>query len=305
MSWGDYDGCQSGGLTPSDPNPLSFVRYFKNDAALDAWSSANQDKLTNDLIVLVLENADNGFAQWYRYDTSVSDFVRDDISGIVAFNSNGSYPLRYIEFTPELEITSPPENPLFGEISMVKFLRNTAPVTTFFKATGLNKVINPGDTVDLINEFFAEYTEQFVASTGADIRNVANDPFTSFLSNVNSGHVVFPDVDTTTTNVIDIREVAVSCRISGIFGGNLDSVVLVDYYQLTPSSALDVKIGTMAFERQFAMDFEARAQSIVSRLSKQTSTLVQNGAKFIMSVPAGAPSTFTLSEVDFLITVGG
>ncbi|MGB0943664.1 MAG: hypothetical protein ACPGUE_14735 [Marinomonas sp.] len=177
-------------------------------------------------------------------------------------------------------------------------------MTTFIKATGLSRVLNPGDSVDLINEFYAQYVEQFVIADGADVRDYGDDPFTSFLSNVNSGHVIFPDIEKTTVGVVDVREVAVSCRISGAFGGTLDSVVLVDYYQLTPSSTLDVKIGTMAFERQFAMEFEARAQSLVSRLSKQTSTLVQNGAKFIMSVPAGAPSTFTLNEVDFLITVG-
>lgn len=182
--------------------------------------------------------------------------------------------------------------------------KDTSPVTTFIKATGLSRVLNPGDSVDLINEFYAQYVEQFVIADGADVRDYGDDPFTSFLSNVNSGHVIFPDIEKTTVGVVDVREVAVSCRISGAFGGTLDSVVLVDYYQLTPSSTLDVKIGTMAFERQFAMEFEARAQSLVSRLSKQTSTLVQNGAKFIMSVPAGAPSTFTLNEVDFLITVG-
>lgn len=270
--------------------------------ALDVWSTANPARLTDNMVALI-KSDDVGESAWLQYDTSIQDWKYIDASGFITVDELGSaVSLRKIELSPEFEVTAPPENPGVGEISISQFMKNTAPATTFLVAQGLSRVVAPGGTVDIFDEFFSDFTESFIAATGAELKDAANDPFTGFLTQ--QGRVRFPDIDTTTEGVIDIREVAVSCRISGTFGGNLDSAVLVDYYQITQAGALDVKIGTMAFERQFALDFDARAQSLVSRLSKQTSTLVQNGTKFILSLPAGAPADFTINEIDFLITVG-
>lgn len=271
--------------------------------ALDAWSAANPSRLTDNMVALI-KSDDVGESAWLQYDTSIPDWKYIDASGFITVDEfGGAVSLRKIELSPEFKVTAPPENPGVGIVSISQFMKNTAPVTTFLVAQGLSRVVTPGSTVDIFDEFFSAFTESFVAATGSEIKDFANDPYTGFLTQ--QGRVRFPDIDTTTENVIDIREVAVSCRLSGTFSGGLDSAVLVDYYQITQAGALDVKIGTMAFERQFQLDFDARAQSLVSRLSKNTSTLVQNGAKFILSLPSDAPGNFIISEIDFLITVGG
>lgn len=291
-----------GGVTPV--NDDNFTVQVDADA-LDSWSNLNPSKLTDNMVALLI-NDDVGESEWLQYDTSIPDWKYLDASGFFSVDTFGNaVSLRKIELSQEFEVTSQTENPGYGYISISQFMRNISPVTTFFKAESLNRTITPGEEVDLINEFYSEFTEQLITSTGAVILDNANDPFTTFISNTPTGKVIFPDIENTTKQIIDVREVAVSCRISGSFDGGLDSAVLVDYYQLNSSGVADIKIGTMAFERQFQLDFDARAQSLVSRLSKQTSTLVQNGAKFIMSLPTGAPSNFTLNEVDFLITVGG
>ena len=188
----------------------------------------------------------------------------------------------------------------------VNLIKNISPITTFIKAAGLSEVMNPGDTIDVSSELSASFTEDFVKCTGAQPLDVNGQGFATFLFDSGTGNTafVFPDIDQTTSGAIDIREVGISCRISGAFSGNLDSLVLVEYYMLDNAGALSTILGTMAFERQFQLDFDDRAQSIVSRLSKSTSTLVQNGAKFIIRLPSTAPGTFTLTEIDFLITVG-
>ena len=271
--------------------------------ALDAWSIANPSRLTDGMVALI-KSDDSGESAWLQYDTSIPDWKYIDASGFITVDQfGGAVSLRKIELSPEFEVTAPPENPGVGEISISKFMKNTAPVTTFLVAPGLSRVVTPGSSVDIIDEFFSDFTESFVAASGAEIKDSANDPYTGFLTEL--GRVRFPDIDTTTGGILDLREVAVSCRLSGTFAGGLDSAVLVDYYQITQAGALDVKIGTMAFERQFQLNFDSRAQSLVSRLSKNTSTLVQNGAKFILNLPSDAPGNFTISEIDFLITVGG
>lgn len=279
------------------------ITIQEDQDALDAWSAANPSRLTDGMVALVI-NDDVGESEWLQYDTSIPDWKYLDAAGIFVVDDLGdAVSLRKIELSPEFDVTAPPENPGLGVVSISKFMKNTAPVTTFLVAQGLSRVVTPGGTVDIFDEFFAAFTESYIAATGADIKNFANDPFTGFLTE--QGRLRFPDIDQTTGGIIDIQEVAVSCRISGTFAGNLDSAVLVDYYQITQAGALDVKIGTMAFERQFQLDFDARAQSLVSRLSKQTSTLVQNGAKFILNLPADSPANFTINEINFLITTGG
>lgn len=188
----------------------------------------------------------------------------------------------------------------------ISLIKNISPITTFIRAFGLNAVMDPGDTIDVSSELSTFLTEQFVKCAGSQPLNVVGDPFTTFLFDGGAGNTgfIFPDIDKTTNGEIDIREVGISCRISGTFQGNLDSVVLVEYYMLDNAGSPSTLVGTMAFERQFQLDFTDRAQSLVSRLSKATSTLVQNGAKFIVRLPSTAPGTFTLTEIDFLITVG-
>ncbi len=291
-----------GGSGPSPSEDVDITIQVDADA-LDAWSAANPARLTDNMVALLI-NDDVGESEWLQYDTSIPDWKYLDAGGVFVVDGLGeAVSLRKVELSPEFEVTSAPENPGIGVVSVSKFMKNTAPVTTFLVAQGLSRVVTPGGTVDIFEEFFASFTESFIAATGAELKNFANDPFTAFLTE--QGRIRFHDIDTTTEGVLDIREVAVSCRLSGTFGGGLDSAVLVDYYQITQAGALDVKVGTMAFERQFQLDFDARAQSLVSRLSKQTSTLVQNGAKFILSLPSGAPGSFTINEIDFLITVGG
>ena len=116
----------------------------------------------------------------------------------------------------------------------VRLIKNISPITTFVKAAGLSEIMNPGDTIDVSAELSTSFTEDFVKCTGAKPLDVDGQDFTTFLFDDGAGNTafVFPDIDETTSGAIDIREVGISCRISGTFSGNLDSVVLVEYYML-------------------------------------------------------------------------
>ena len=291
-------GGASGG---SEHQPDNFI-VQADAAALDAWSLANPSLLTDDMVALI-KSDDDGVSAWLQYDTSLSDWKYIDASGVVVEDEFGApVSLRKVKLSPEFELISAPGGDGVGEISISQFMKNTAPVTTFLVASGLNRVIQAGETVDIFQDFYSSFTEQFVASTGAEILGFSGLPFTRFAGT--QGRIRFPDMERTSKGVIDISEVAISCRVSGTFVGNLDSTVSVDYFMIGNSGEPNTRLAVMAFERQFNLDFTARAQSLVSRLSKKTSTLVQNGAKFFIKVPPDAPSSFTLTGIDFLITVG-
>ena len=270
--------------------------------ALDSWSLANPSLLNDDMVALIKSDQD-GVSAWLQYDTSLSDWKYIDASGVFLEDEFGApVSIRKAKLSSEFELISAPEGNGVGEISISQFMKDTAPVTTFLVASGLNRVIQAGQTVDIFQEFYSSFTEQFVASTGANILDVNGLPFTRFAGT--QGRIKFPDMERTSKGIIDISEVGISCRVSGTFVGDLDSTVSVDYFMVGNAGEPNTRLAVMAFERQFRLDFTARAQSLVSRLSKKTSTLIQNGAKFFIKVPADAPSSFTLTGIDFLITVG-
>ena len=169
-------GGASGG---SEHQPDNFI-VQADAAALDAWSLANPSLLTDDMVALI-KSDDDGVSAWLQYDTSLSDWKYIDASGIVVEDEFGApVSLRKVKLSPEFELISAPEGDGVGEISISQFMKNTAPVTTFLVASGLNRVIQAGETVDIFQDFYSSFTEQFVASTGAEILGFSGLPFTRF-----------------------------------------------------------------------------------------------------------------------------
>ena len=122
-------------------------------AALDAWSLANPSLLTDDMVALI-KSDDDGVSAWLQYDTSLSDWKYIDASGVFVEDESGApVSLRKAKLSPEFELISAPEGNGVGEISISQFMKNTAPVTTFLVASGLNRVIQAGQSVDIFQDF--------------------------------------------------------------------------------------------------------------------------------------------------------
>lgn len=225
------------------------------------------------------------------YNKDILHVNTSDVTGIYTYNSN----------TSSLDILLDIDTGATKQL-----VKNTASVTTFLNSgdlTASSIVLAPNSTYDVFDQLAGSFTESLKICTGATPLDVNSNPFTGFIDTTNK-KLMFPDIDTTTNGIIDVSELNISCRISGTFSGNAAAVIKCTFYSLDNTGALNEEIGTLDFNRQFTIAFNLSTRAIVSRLSKTNSSLVDYGAKFILSSPADNSVNFTLTQMNFLITCG-
>lgn len=181
-------------------------------------------------------------------------------------------------------------------------IRNLGSISTFFEATGLSRVVPPGNTVDILDEFGSDFSasgEQIQIPNGSSIVDVNGSPFTGFLDDAN-GRIIFPDIDMTTNGLISSSGISMRWVITGTFTGISDATLLIEYYDLDGTLNIQNEFGSLSYDREFQLPYNKRQQTISSRISKSNSDLVQNGAKFILNNDISNSETFTITEMSFL-----
>ena len=228
----------------------------------------------------------------------------------VNINSNTSSIIGVTDRVTTLENTN---NPLLQDLNNQKKHRIAS---TFIKAENTNIVLNEEEGIRLSSlNLFDLSTESFAVESGTSWKKNDGTPFTSFFTSGPNQYIQFPDIEETDKSFLNdlslartLMNNALTVRLFGFFSEtDRPGSINVEYHELDASGNLntpDSPISNLPYTQERRLSFKNKGQSLTSRLSKNFSLLIQNGAD-LRIVNLGRAGQLIITKISLVFTLEG